>query len=103
MKIEFVIPTHSRADNLILILQSLVVQTNNNWKAGVIIDGYNSRYEKIKKFYEINHNIVFIHIDGPNNDSGHTPGNYGLSHATEEWVILTGDDNYYVPSFVDIQ
>jgi hypothetical protein len=35
------------------------------------------------------------------NDWGHTPRNYGVEHATSEWVIMTGEDNYYCPEFVD--
>ena len=25
---------------------------------------------------------------------------YGLNQSTEEWMVMTGDDNYYVPTFV---
>ena len=34
-------------------------------------------------------------IDGPHNDWGHTARNYGLEHASQDWVVMTGDDNYY--------
>ncbi len=101
MKIEFIIPTYKSVDNLILILQSLIVQTNSNWKAHVVIDGNTDIFDDIKVFYKNDNRIKFTNIDGPNNDLGHTPRNYGLQQATEEWVVMTGDDNYYIPTFVN--
>lgn len=101
MIIEFIIPTYKSVDNLILILQSLIVQTNSNWKAHVVIDGNTDIFDDIKVFYKNDNRIKFTNIDGPNNDLGHTPRNYGLQQATEEWVVMTGDDNYYIPTFVN--
>jgi glycosyltransferase involved in cell wall biosynthesis len=83
-----------------LILQSLVVQTDSNWKAHVIIDGMTNEYRKVKDIYQDNDKVRFSHIEGPNNDWGHTARNYGLDEATGMYVVMTGDDNYYVPTFV---
>ena len=101
MRIEFIIPTYKSVDNLILILQSLIVQNNRNWKAHVVIDGYTDIFDTIKDFYKNENRIQFTNISGPSNDLGHTPRNYGLQNATEDWVVMTGDDNYYIPTFVD--
>lgn len=98
-KIEFIIPTWERPEQLKLILQSLMVQTNPNWKAHVIIDGLTNDYREVKDMYQNEPRVRFSHVDGPNNDWGHTARNYGLETA-EEWVVMTGDDNYYVPTFV---
>ena len=101
MNIEFIIPTWNRPNNLMVILASLVSQSNPNWKAHVIIDGLTDSYRKVKDLYQDENRIRFSHIDGPNKDWGHTPRNIGLEQATEEWVCMTGDDNYYVPEFVN--
>jgi glycosyltransferase involved in cell wall biosynthesis len=101
MRIEFVIPTYNRPDNLMVILSSLVCQTNNNWTAHVVIDGITNEYRKVKDIFQDNKQIRFSHLDTNHNDWGHTPRQYGLDNATEEWIIMTGDDNYYVPVFVD--
>jgi hypothetical protein len=45
--------------------------------------------------------IKFTNLPECNSDWGHTPRNYGLDHAQEEWIVMTGEDNYYVPTFVD--
>lgn len=101
MKIEFIIPTWQRPENLKVILQSLMVQTNPNWIAHVIIDGLTQDYREVKDLYQPEERIKFSHIDGPNNDWGNTARNYGLDNTTEEWVVMSGDDNYYVPTFVE--
>lgn len=99
--IEFIIPTWERPEQLKLILQSLMVQTNSNWKAHVVIDGLTNEYFAVKEMYQNEERVRFSHVDGPNNDWGHTARNYGLDNATEEFIVMTGDDNYYVPTFVE--
>ncbi len=101
MKIEFIIPAYKRPNELMMVLSSLCSQTNNNWSAHVIADGPFDGYQKVKDYYLNDERIRFTELNGPHNDWGHTPRNYGLEHAKEEWVIMTGDDNYYVPVFVD--
>jgi glycosyltransferase involved in cell wall biosynthesis len=100
--IEFIIPTYNRPDNLISILYSLISQTNNDWKAHVVIDNKSTiLFDKVIELLKDEHRIKFTCINGPHNDVGHTPRNYGLENATEEWVVMTGDDNYYIPTFVN--
>lgn len=100
MNIEFIIPTYNSPNKLILILQSLIVQTDVSWKAHVVIDGMTNEYRYVKDLYQDNPNVRFSHVEGPNNDWGHTARNYGLDQATGQYVVMTGDDNYYVPTFV---
>ncbi len=100
-KIEFVIPTYNRPEKIMVILSSLVCQTNNNWTAHVVIDGLTNEYRTVKDIFQNNPQIRFSHLDMNHNDWGHTPRQYGLDNAKEEWVVMTGDDNYYVPVFVN--
>ena len=103
-KIEFIIPTYSRTDLLMTCISSIVGQTNPNWKIHVVGDcPEKDSLEKIMRIaaYYINDDrIKFTMLDERYNDWGHTPRNYGLSEATEEWVVMTGEDNYYAPTFV---
>lgn len=101
MTIEFIIPTWQRPDKLKVMLSCLQAQTNPNWTAHVIIDGLTNDYREVKDMYQNETRVRFSHIDGPNNDWGHTARNYGLQQCDKEWVVMTGDDNYYVPVFVD--
>jgi len=101
-KIEFIIPTHESPKYIMLMLYCLQCQTNDNWTAHVIADGDYKGYNDVKSHFESVEKIRFSMIDGPNKDWGHTPRNYGLKHLTQEWVVMTGQDNYYAPTFVEV-
>jgi len=105
MKIEFIIPTFSRTNHLITIVGSLVAQSNPNWKAHIVADCPDedvvNRINEMVKFFN-DDRIKLTVLPQRFNDWGHTPRQHGLDNATEEWVIMTGEDNYYVPEFVDL-
>ena len=103
-KIEFIIPCYNNKYQLKNILYSLLNQSNPNWTAHVISDGEWVEYDDFKIDFErenlFEDKIKFSLIKGPNKDWGHTARNYGLEHATQDWVVMTGSDNYYMPDFV---
>jgi glycosyltransferase involved in cell wall biosynthesis len=101
MRIEFIIPTWERPEKLKVLLQSLIVQTNPNWIAHVIIDGLTTEYKEVKDMFQSEDRVRFSHLESPHNDWGNSGRNYGLDNSKEEYVVMTGDDNYYVPSFVE--
>ena len=105
MGIEFIIPTHNRTDLLMTCISSIVGQTNPNWKIHVVADGPTEETKEklswIAGYYEDEKRIKWTVLDERYNDWGHTPRNIGLELATEEWVVMTGEDNYYTPVFVD--
>ena len=43
----------------------------------------------------------YHHTDHTFGDFGHSPREFGLGHSTGDWIILTNDDNYYVPTFIE--
>lgn len=105
MKIEFIIPTYDRTDLLMTCISSIVAQTNPNWTIHVVADcppeDVQLKIANIAAYYESDDRIKFSVLDKRYNDWGHTPRNYGLEKATEEWLVMTGEDNYYAPTFVD--
>lgn len=105
MKIEFIIPTYARVNHLITILGSLMAQSNPNWTAHVVADcppdEIQDAMRTIVEFFN-DDRIKLTILPERKNDWGHTPRQYGLDNATEEWVCMTGEDNYYVPEFVDV-
>ncbi len=100
-KLEFIVPTFKDDIQLMGLIYSLIAQSNNNWTAHIISDGEYEGFNEVVEHFCLNNQIKFSTIKGPNNDWGHTARNYGLKHSSEEWVVMTGADNYYMPDFVD--
>ena len=101
-KIEFVIPTYNRVDHLMCLLNSLCAQTNDNWVAHVIADcPPQGTLDKVIKYFKGDDRFIFTILPDRYNDWGHTPRNIGLEMTKEDWVVMTGEDNYYTPVFVD--
>lgn len=102
MKVDFIIPTFNRTDAIKSMLSSLIVQTNNNWTATVVIDSDKYASLIIEVIQNLNcKNIKYIVTDKRYNDWGHTPREIGKQLSQDEYIIMTGDDNYYIPIFVD--
>lgn len=100
-KIEFIIPTYERTNHLMCLLNSLCAQTSDNWIAHVVADcPPQGTLDKIIDYFKGDERIKFTILPERYNDWGHTPRNYGVEHATEDWIVMTGEDNYYVPIFV---
>ena len=103
MKIEFIVPTFQRTEHLAVLLGSLVCQTSPNWTAHVIADCPDDdtfkRIKAVVDFYYDNR-IRLSKTNFRHNDWGHTPRNIGLQEAQQEWIVMTGEDNYYMPRFV---
>ncbi len=101
MTIEFIIPTYNRPSQLMGVISSIFSQTSPNWKIHVVADATYDGYDRVKNYFSNDARIRFSELNGPHKDWGHTARNYGLQEATEEWVVMTGDDNYYMPIFVE--
>lgn len=102
MKIEFVIPTYNRPNHLAAILWSLMAQSSPDWIAHVVSDcSPAGTLDTVKRMFADEQRIRFTDLPTRSNDWGHTPRNHGLHTATEELVCMTGEDNYYMPTFVE--
>ena len=55
----------------------------------------------MKYYTEKYNNIKYIETDKRYNDWGQTPRSIGLKKSTGQWTLITGDDNYYVPIFIE--
>ena len=102
MKIEFIISHYKNPEKLITMIGCLMSQTSNAWSAHFISDGPYYGYEAVKNMFISDSRFKFSELDGPNKDFGNTPRNWVLPQLREEWVVMTGHDNYYVPMFVEL-
>jgi glycosyltransferase involved in cell wall biosynthesis len=101
-KIEFIIPTYNRPDHLMCLLNSLCAQRSDRWSAHVVADcPPEGTLDKVMDYFKDNEKIRFTILPERYNDWGHTPRNYGVENTKEEWIVMTGEDNYYAPVFVD--
>jgi glycosyltransferase involved in cell wall biosynthesis len=101
MLVDFIIPTYNRPAPLRAMLASLVAQTNSSWTANVVIDGTDHLTETLDVINQINDpRIIYTVTDKRYNDWGHTPREMGKQMSGAEYIIMTGDDNYYTPNFV---
>lgn len=103
--IEFVIPCYQRIELLQCVIWSIIGQTNKNWKIHVVVDEYNTEiedylYQKFEPYY-LKGVFKVTTLKKRYNDFGHTPRNVGLLSSDADWVVMTGEDNYYTPIFVD--
>ena len=83
------------------MLESLMAQTNPNWCATVVIDNSEKEaycYAFTEDYYP---KVRFIFSGKRYNDWGHTPREIGKQQSEADYIILTNDDNYYTPNFVD--
>ncbi len=100
MLVDFIIPTYNRPAPLKCMLASLVAQTNPDWGAHVVIDNPEDE-DNVKLVESFNDSrIRWSKMDKRYNDWGHTPREYGKQQSEAKYIIMTGDDNYYTPNFV---
>lgn len=100
MLIDFLIPTYNRIYPLKSMLSSLLAQTNNNWVANVIIDNPTENLSKYLDF-PMDPRITYTVLDERYNDYGHTPREIFKQQSIADYIVMTGDDNYYTPNFVE--
>lgn len=99
--VEFIIPTYDRIYPLKSMLSSLMAQTDGDWSANVVIDDVSNDEitNLIKEFKD--DRLYFTFAGKRYNDFGHTPREIGKNLSIAKYIILTGDDNYYTPNFVE--
>src|SRR6185436_4378436 len=103
MTFEFIIPTYSRIHPLKSILSSLMAQTDDEWRAVVGLDypeiGMRAKLiDVITSFHD--DRISYFVTDRRYNDWGHSLREIAKQKSVADYLILTGDDCYYAPTFI---
>ena len=99
-KFNIVIPTYKPDCMLDVIINCFLAQTSNNWNITVVFDGVDDKLQQFVDRYPQD-NISFHVLHDRYNDWGHTPREYGIYQSDCEYTIMTGFDNYYVPTFIE--
>lgn len=101
-KFNIVVPSYEHEYKLDVIINCFLAQTSNDWMLTVVCDGPpDDVYEKIAERYSDVDNIAFHYLKQRYCDWGHTPREYGIFQSDCKWTIMTGYDNYYVPTFIE--
>ena len=98
--IEIILPTFDRIYELKSALACLMAQTSPNWLAHVVVDTPDRTVadDIVKEFND--ERIYVTHLKERYADWGHSPREYGKQNSKADYVLMTGDDCYYVPIFI---
>lgn len=101
MSVSLIAPVYKRLNCLHIIINCMLCQSDPNWELILVCDGSDERADEIIYRYvaDYSDHIKYFHI--PHRGQwGHYARNFGLGKATKEFVVFSGHDNYYVPSFI---
>lgn len=88
-----------------ILLDSFKVQTDSRWFVHIVHDGVPSgKVEAIADLYREDPKIKFWNTTKRNGNYGHPNRRMMLNKieiAEDDFILLTNDDNYYVPQFVN--
>jgi len=102
--LHIICTAYQRPIQLRMFIDSFLVQTNPNWILHIIHDGEPSDdIKKIINSYE-DKRIMFEHTKNVNGNYGHSNRNLMLEMIitnSNDFVLITNEDNYYVPVFVE--
>ncbi len=94
--------SYKRYKEIHIPINSFLCQTVSNWKLLVIHDGPDKKMRGIVEEYgKSNTNIEYLETEERYNDWGHSLRDIGIRRADTEFVLLTNDDNYYMPKFIE--
>ena len=103
-KLHVICVAYNRVEPLRTLIDSFICQTNPNWQLYVIYDG--KAPKKILDVINIysDYRILFIESDKRNKHYGHPNRAHMLKRLPkcDDFVLMTNDDNYYVPRFIDL-
>jgi len=103
MKIHVICVAYYRDIPLRGLVDSFLLQTDPNWLMYVIHDGKTPpKVKRIEDLYA-DDRILFTESDKRNKSYGHPNRRYMLNKlpSNNDYVLMTNDDNYYIPRFVE--
>ena len=97
-KVTFIIPSINR-ESLTKTIDSLLKQTNNNWKAIIIYDGVEGKQFDDDRIKTININKTGI-VGQIHGEAG-LVRNVGIKEADTKWIAFLDDDDTIHPEYVE--
>ena len=105
MKLHVIVIAYNRPIALRGLIDSFLLQINPHWILTVVHDGPASdAVKKTMSLYKNDNRICWIDTDARQGNYGHENRKKMLQMLTgdpDDFVLITNDDNYYVPCFVE--
>lgn len=93
---------YRRYAQLPVLIHAILCQTLRNWRLHIIHDGPDQEMEALLRPYGERHpEISYEFTDRRYEDYGHSLRQIGIDNADTEYLLITNDDNYYVPVFLE--
>lgn len=101
--IDIVCVAYRRPGPLRVLVQCLLNQTAPNWRLRVYHDGPDAEVERVLQDASDGapERVSYRMTEVRYNDYGHSLREIGLRECGGDYVLLTNDDNYYVPRFIE--
>lgn len=101
--ITIVCVSYKRYTKIPVFIHSILCQSLQNWKLHIIHDGYDQEMDDLLRPYHEEHpEISYEFTPSRHNDYGHSLREIGIQKADTEYLLITNDDNYYVPEFLKL-
>lgn len=94
---------YKRYKNIPILIHAFLAQTLQNFRLIILHDGYDQEMDHILSELKIRNPgvIDYYFSEERYNDYGHTLRDIGIRMAETEYLLITNDDNYYCPVFVE--
>ena len=101
--LDIIAVTYGQTNILKCFINSIKSQNNNNWRLFLIHDGKNNELRlDLESNGYLTDNVIFVEYPERTNNYGHILRKWSLENlVTNEYVLITNGDNYYVPTMVD--
>ncbi|MGD0341565.1 MAG: glycosyltransferase family A protein [Bacteroidales bacterium] len=105
MKLHIICAAYKRPIPLRIMIDCFIIQTNPNWQMYVIHDGPTPEDIRHAIAFRDDPRITMIETEEVHGSWGHPNRKLMLEKLpcnSEDFVLITNDDNYYVPRFVEV-
>jgi glycosyltransferase involved in cell wall biosynthesis len=94
---------YKRYDKIPVLVHSLMCQSYRDFRLVVVHDGEDVQMRGILEGFKASYldRFDFSFTESRRNDFGHSLRAMAIDQCDSEFILLTNDDNYYVPSFLE--
>ena len=99
--LDIIVVTYDQNHELKCFIESILAQTEENWRMLVIHDGPSVQFGKIMEAYLDDPRIDYMLTDKRYNDWGHSLRKIGVERLGDsEYTLISNADDYFAPVFV---